>query len=925
MANSSGKAARIIAGLVLIAVAVVLGLLAWRQHREERDDAGPRRNVPRGERSLLLVTVDTTRADRLGPYGAENVETPTLDRLAEGGILFERAYSVAPITLVAHTSMLTGLHPPRHGVRNNGTHYVEPEITTLAERLRDEGYRTAAVVSASVLERRYGLNQGFELYDDDLSESRERHPRVVPDRPAEFTVDHARAWLDGLGEDERFFLWVHFYDPHASYSPPPPFRDTYRERLYDGEIAYMDREIGRLLQHPRLRGGDALVALAGDHGESLGEHGENTHAILAYDSTLHVPMILDVPGGPEGVRIDRTVSQVDLMPTLLELLGMDVQSDLDGTSLLPLLEGRAPARTRSHYSETYLPYYTYGWAKLKVLRQGDWKYIEAPTPELYDLSRDPRELSNLYEREPGRAHDMTRDLGELLAQVEDPEAEAELALDPDSVAKLQALGYLAMGTQPPPAAGERPDPKDVIDIHTGLERARQLARDRLFDQAIEVLTGVMRRDPNNLAGLLDLAGVLEADDQLDRAEEILDRALGLDPNNPRIQLELAGLETRRGDHEKALELVDVALGLDERSPGAWIQKAQILQNLGRGDEAATVLEEALGRFPAEPRVQVVYARQVEAARDGLPAAEQRVRAALERDPFLTLGWQTLGSLLEESGRIVEAVAAYRDGLTRDPDDIDLHARLGVALARQGARQEAELHLREAIRLSNRPRPDLRVTLGALLAEQGRIQEADAEYERVLQQEPDNIGARNNRAIAYYRSGRAEEARRVWEELVADHPRFADAHNNLAAVLLDSEEWGSAERHARAALRTSPNMPEAWNNLGIALLEQQRLADARSAYEKALELDAEYWQARQNLASVLREQGDLTAAATALQEVLRQVPNQAEAHYDLGELYAGPLADPARARAHYNAFLRYAPADPRAAEVRQTVSNLPAGG
>ena len=237
---------------LLPATALLLSLLSCRQE-VETPSVNRRAEISRVKRSVVLITLDTTRADHLEPYGSKTVKTPNLARLANQGILFQQAYSVAPITLVAHASLLTGLNPPRHGVRNNGTHYADQDLVTLPETLAAEGYRTAAFVSAAVLEKRYGLDQGFEVYDDDLSTGRERHPRMVADRPAEATVDAAGTWLDSLGPEEPFFLWVHFYDPHAVYSPPPPYRDQYRENLYGGEIAYMDAEIGRLLRHSRLR------------------------------------------------------------------------------------------------------------------------------------------------------------------------------------------------------------------------------------------------------------------------------------------------------------------------------------------------------------------------------------------------------------------------------------------------------------------------------------------------------------------------------------------------------------------------------------------------------------------------------------------------------------------------------------------------
>lgn len=920
-----GRAIRVILGLVLIAAAAIVGWMAWQQNRMAKSGFGPaKRKVPRRAKSILIITTDTTRADHLSPYGADNVTTPNIQKLADNGILFENAESVAPITLVAHTSIMTGLLPPQHGVRNNGTHYVPKEVETLAERLKAAGYHTGAIVSAAVLEKRYGLDQGFDWYDDDLSEGRERSPRVVPDRPAEFTVNHALEWLNKLPDDGKpFFLWVHFYDPHGNYSPPPPYRDQFRERLYDGEIAYMDHEIGRLLADRHLRGDEVITTLLADHGESLGEHGENTHAILVYESTLHVPFIMHVPGGPKGLRIDERITQVDLVPTLLDLLGMKEDPKFLGKTLVPLIEGRGTYGPRPLYSETYLPYYTYGWAKLRALREGRWKYIDAPTPELYDLKRDPRELSNLYKSEPGEAHDLTRDLKELLASIGNPEKETELALDSESMEKLRALGYIAAGNRPLPARGDRPDPKDVIDIHTGLERARQLTRDRLYSQAIDILNGVMRRDPNNLAAIQDLATNLRADGQLDKAREVLQRGIELDPDYANLQMQMADLEAASGELGKALELDDLALKLDPNMPEAYLRKSQHLRQAGKPEKAREALEAGLKRSPEHPLLNVVYARTVEVVENDLPAAEARLRKAVARDPFLAAGWEGLGAVLEAEGRVPEAIEAFKTGLSKEPDDVDLHGRLGLLQARAGQAQEAEFHLREAIRLSSTPRSEYRVTLGALLAQQGRLEEADAEYEKVLENAPHHPAARNNMAIAYYQSGRRKEAEAILRELVKEHPDYGDAHNNLAAILIDKKDWTGVEREARAALKSSPNLVEAWNNLGISLAEQNKRTEAKAAYEHALKADPEYWQARQNLADTLRALGDNRTAADNYEKVLQQVPTMADAHYALGELYGGPLDDSAKARVHWNAFLRYAPRDPRAPEIRKKVSSLKA--
>ncbi|MEO1366071.1 MAG: sulfatase-like hydrolase/transferase, partial [Acidobacteriota bacterium] len=527
-----------------VLLVVLCGLAAGCSEGPQPAGSGEVAPIERTARPFVLVTLDTTRPDRLQPYGARDVATPTLLRLAREGVVFEEAMAVAPITLVAHTSLLTGLYPPRHGVRNNGIHFVDGELETLAETLGGHGYRSAAFVSASVLEARYGLDQGFDAYDDDLSTGTNRQPRVVPDRAAGATVDAATLWLDTVGDGERFFLWVHFYDPHAVYSPPAPYRDRYRDRLYDGEIAYMDAELGRLLEHPALA--DAAVAVVGDHGESLGQHGEQTHAILAYQATLHVPFLLRVPGGPAGLRVAEPVSHVDLVPTALDLLGLPAAPDgaVDGRSLVPLLEGTGPPDPEIdlHYAETYLPFYTYGWAKLRVLRRGALKLIDGPDPELYRLDRDAGETRNLAERDPQTLDDLRRQLAEHMG--EDGDREATLELDDEALDRLRSLGYLASG-RAPARDGPRPDPKAFIDLHVGLERARHLLRDRRPEDAERQLRRVLDRDGSNLAALAELSTARELQGDLDGAVEAAERALALDPGDPRMHVVLARLEARR--------------------------------------------------------------------------------------------------------------------------------------------------------------------------------------------------------------------------------------------------------------------------------------------------------------------------------------------------------------------------------------------
>lgn len=887
-------------GLLALALLVALGLFFL----------SPRRARP----NLLLITLDTLRADHVGVYGAAQAKTPRLDGLAARGLRFEHAQSAIPLTGPSHSTILTGQYPPVHGVRDNIVFALGDKQRTLAEILKEKGYRTGAFVGAYPVAAAFGFRQGFDVFHEDFKES--PIPGAGAQRRANEVADDAIPFLTAK-ESAPFFAWLHFYDPHAPYDPPEPYKTAFAGRAYDGEIAFTDEQVGRVLDALKAAGheGDTVVAALADHGESLGEHGEQTHAILAYDSTLHIPLIVKLPGARGGTRVEEMVSQIDLVPTVLEIFHLDADTSLPGHSLVPLLRGSQRTAPRGVYEETYLPFYTYGWAKLRVLRRDRWKLIDAPEPELYDLQRDPRELSNLFEREPGIAHDMQRELEQFRSSLGSPEREVALQLDTATAERLRSLGYLAMGSGAPGDEAKRPDPKRMIDVHVGLERAHVLQEDRLYDQAEKALRAVLSKDPNNLAALVDLVTTLENQGRIDEAVQTVQTALKIDPSYARLHLLYAGLEARRGRREEALALVDAAIKIDPHFPEAKLRKAYLLEQLGKANEAEQVLQQALQDDEQDPPLNAAYAQLVELRNNDLTAAERRLRKAVARDPFFAPAWQLLGVTLVRAGRTSEAVDAYREALQRVPDSDEAHAHLGILLARQGVGAEAESHLREAIRLAPELDVDVHAALGAWLAEHGRLDEALQEYAKVLEKDPSNIGARNNHAIALLESGRVDEAEKELEALLREHPNNADAHNNLAAIALDRQDWKRVEAEARTAIDVNGTLVPAWSNLGVALDGQGNYDDAEKAFRRALELDPNYWQARNNLATTFRKSGRPKEAAALFEEVLQQVPTEPGVHLELGDLYFGPLAEPERARAHYNAVLRYAPAHPRAAEIR----------
>jgi arylsulfatase A-like enzyme len=344
-------------------------------------------------RSVLLVTIDTLRADHVGAYGYAAARTPTLDRLAAAGVRFEQAVSPAPITLVSHASLLTGKIPPRHGVRDNGAYRLRDEHVTLPERLRQAGFATGAFVGAYVLDAAFGLAQGFDVYDDRMTGERSGSIGYA-ERSAAAVADAASAWIRELPPEQSFFAWIHFYDPHANYTPPPGFAAAFPGRPYDGEIAYADFHLGRVLEAlaSRPEHAETLVVVTSDHGESLGEHGEPTHTHFVYDATQRVPLILSGPGVPRGAVVASQVRLIDVAPTVLDLLRLPPLEGTQGVSLVPVMRSGA-APPADAYVETLAPR-NMGWSPLVGLRSGGWKYIRAPRPELYELSEDPGERVN---------------------------------------------------------------------------------------------------------------------------------------------------------------------------------------------------------------------------------------------------------------------------------------------------------------------------------------------------------------------------------------------------------------------------------------------------------------------------------------------------------------------------------------------------
>ncbi|MBD3867271.1 MAG: sulfatase-like hydrolase/transferase [Acidobacteria bacterium] len=610
--------------------------------------------------NLLLITVDTTRADVLGCYGG-SVETPVMDRLAAEGVRFDNAWTVTPLTLPSHASILTGLQPPSHGIRENTNFRLPEGVRTLAEHLGENGYSTGAAVSSIVLSKIFGLDQGFDTYDEPHAGAPIRPGgasvefREILERKAGETTDQVLAGL--LPQSGKpFFQWVHYYDPHSSYDPPEPFASRYRDDLYAGEVAYVDSEIGRLLSGLESRGmlENTLIAVLSDHGESLGEHGENTHGLFIYRSTIQVPLILHMPGILDaGTVRDDPVSVVDLVPTLLEIMKVPPMS--------------LPVEQPLVYAEGELSLRAYGWAPLYSLHDGATRFIAAPRPELYDMAADREELNNLAGSRPEEVREWQRRLAAMVDLLPPPPMSEGPGLDSEERRRLMSLGYLSGGDGVEGTAGSSADPKDRVAIHNQLIRAGALLATGNPEQAGVVADEVLAVDPDN-PGALALAGVLAVSGALEGLAD-LRRAAELAPGNWEIRRNLANALHISGDPGGAAREYQAAAELQPADPSTWFGLGNALFSAGDLVHAEEAYRQALALDREQPAVRAALGTTL-GKRGDLDGGREMLRAALDQEPAMADAWNQLGILEEKGGDLPAARSAYLRTLELAPDHAD---------------------------------------------------------------------------------------------------------------------------------------------------------------------------------------------------------------------------------------------------------------
>ncbi len=691
---------------------------------------------------MLLVTIDTLRADRVGCYGDAQAATPTLDGLAARGVRFATAVTHVPLTGPAHASILTGRSPLGHGFRENAGFVLPAQARSGAEDFRQVGYRTAAFVSAFPLDRRFGFDHGFETYDDHLPKGSD--PRRTPyvERFADGTTDAALRWLAAPRSAAPFFLWVHYYDPHAPYEPPAAFAERFRGAPYDGEVAFADQQLGRLLAALDRQGALArtIVLAMADHGEGLGEHGEGTHGLFLYDSTLRIPLIVAGPGIDAG-RVASTVARgMDVLPTLLELAGLARRQELEGRSLRPAIEGREMSDAPT-YAETIYPQREFGWAPLFAWRTASHKLIEAPKPELYDLAQDPGETTNRAAKDAVRFAQMQQRLQAALAQPVTTAAAAET--DPEAAERLRALGYVAggRGASAAPGAPLR-DPKDGQRLVPALNRGMSAARTDPA-AAIHDLSSVLAEDPGLVMARRSLAVAYAAAHQYDRAIA----------------------ELRRVQKEAGLSAEDAIVLGDN------------LRFAGRLDQAMAVLEKAARDNPrfAQPWLSIA---EVQVKRRRFADAAAAYERALQIAPDQVEALRGLGDLALLDQKIDEAERRYARLLEVDPQDAGALSKLGVVRMRRGRADEAIALFRRATEREPKNGETLLYLAGAL-ASSGRPAEALPWFERALAAGQRNPMALNGLALTRMALGDRGGAAQAFRESLRLDPKQPEIARALA--------------------------------------------------------------------------------------------------------------------------------------------------
>ena len=765
--------------------------------------------------NVLLITIDTLRPDHLGCYGYTKIETPHIDRLAAEGVRFETVVVPVPLTTPSHASILTGVYPTRHQIRDNAGFVLAADCPTLAEVLEAKGYATGAVVSGAPLAAEFGLNRGFDLYDDTFTSlaipaKRTGDAHAIPEKNEKKGEEATAVALDWLrrtapkANHRPFFLWVHYYDPHVAYNPPPPYRDQYPQRPYDGEIAYTDACVGTLFDGMKKLGlyDNTHIILTADHGESLGEHGELTHGIFIYDATVLVPLILRTPGGWQRSTVcPRQTRSVDIMPTILDLLGAPVPEGLHGRSLVPVIADPSGPSDRTAYLENYANRINFGWCVMRAIRTDTRKYIHSTNPEFYELDIDPGETKNRV-NESDEAAPMKQALNTLVTDLAAKAGPERTTPGSSAVlAKLRSLGYAAggYGLSLDEDDIQRPDPKQRIAVANEMLQALAAARQGRMEDAILALKEVCDKDKMNVSAWHWLASLSQQADYHHAALSAYRKTVELAPDSRELRCELAHLLLKMGEFKDAEETYRGVVKEWPEFARAHRGLAELWYRTGRTDDAVKAYERSIELDPADLDGRLARAFAITVMKD------------------------------KETG-----LAEYRKIVEAHPRNAKVRRGLADVLRALGKYKEAvdELHL--AVKLAPDD-PDTYLQVAGLLLDTGHYREAKVPIARALQILPDSARAANKLGKYYYLAGDKRKAEMAYRKAVHLNPRSSEYHNDLGAALQEQRRFPQAIQEYEKAVRLDGTNADALFNLGSVLLQSKRDADGATAFRRALAL------------------------------------------------------------------------------------------
>jgi arylsulfatase A-like enzyme/Flp pilus assembly protein TadD len=641
---------------------------------------------------FLLITIDTLRADRLSCYGSQSPRTPNIDSLAGRGVLFSRAFANTSTTLPSHANILLGTTPNQHGVHENLNFIVSQESLTLAEHLKENGYTTGAFVGAYSLDSRFGLSQGFDLYDDKYSRIHAVNLSSL-ERNAEAVIEAALEWLKD--QTSPWFLWVHCWDPHSPYDPPEPFKTQYKDHLYDGEVAYVDLTLGKLFDYMKGTGlvDSTVIILTGDHGESLGQHGEETHGFFAYNSSIWIPLIISVPKTAPG-RVDDYVSHIDIFPTVCDALGIKKPSALQGTSLLPALKGKKLPE-RPVYFESLYPYYSRGWAPQKGFILKKKKFIESPIPEIYDLNQDFDELRNLAQKK--EVAQLTSQLNEIIRTLTPSDKiDASQQADRQTREKLASLGYVSSVRLPPKKDfSVQDDVKVLLPYINKIGEGWKLYKEGKEDAGIELLKEVVVERKDIDLAYKQLASIYQEKGNTEEAIVTLEQGLNALPSSYEIYIEYMKTLISAEQYDKIISsFKKMNLREAEYDPEIWNNLGTAYAKTGNLDEAIKAFEMGLSLDDKHPELYNNLANACYSY--GLQSKDTSVyfrcfeyyKKAIELDPDYPAPYYGLGHAYRQQGNLEGAIYCWEKALEANPDFSQARLDLAIAYLNTGNKTRA---------------------------------------------------------------------------------------------------------------------------------------------------------------------------------------------------------------------------------------------